>query len=172
VLNRRQAQWAELLSTFDFQIVDRKGSSNGKPDALSRCPELRPEGGGTTAADVQTPLLRPDQFVEAADQLIEIAGFEMAGGQDARVYREFGHISIASIERIRFNRDFLESVREAARQDGDYEALRRKVQTNDNANPNPDDCANPNPDDCANPNPDNCVNSNPTSNDPLLNPTR
>jgi hypothetical protein len=45
VLNRRQARWAELLSTFDFQIVYRKGSSNGKPDALSRRPELRPEGG-------------------------------------------------------------------------------------------------------------------------------
>jgi hypothetical protein len=161
VLNRRQARWAELLSTFDFQIVYRKGSSNGKPDALSRRPELPPEGGGTPAADVQTPLLRPDQFVEAADQLIEIAGFEMAGGQDARVYREFGHISIASIEMIRFNRDFLESVREAARQDGDYEALRRKVITNDNANPNPDDRVNPNPDDRVNPNPDDRVNSNP-----------
>jgi transposase InsO family protein len=89
--------------------------------------------------------LRPDQF-------IEVAGFEMAGGQDARVYRKFGHISIASIERIRFNRDFLESVREAARQDGDYEALRRKALTKDDrVNPNPDELANPNPDDRANP---------------------
>jgi hypothetical protein len=73
VLNRRQARWAELLSTFDFQIVYRKGSSNGKPDARSRRPELQFEGGGTTAAGVQTLLLRPDQF-------IEVAGFEMAGG--------------------------------------------------------------------------------------------
>jgi hypothetical protein len=97
--------------------------------------------------------LWPGQFVEAADQLIEIAGFEMAEGQDAGVYREFGHISIASIKRIRFNRDFLESVREAARQDGDYEELRRKVQTKDDANPNPDDRVNPNPDDRVNSNP-------------------
>jgi hypothetical protein len=44
-------------------------------------------------------------------------------------------------------------VREAARQDGDYEALRRKVQTDDNANPNPDDCVNSNPDDRGNSNP-------------------
>jgi hypothetical protein len=69
-----------------------------------------------------------------------------------RVYREFGHISIAGIEKVRFNRDFLELVREAARQDGHYEALRRKAQTNDDrANPNPDDRANPNPGDCVNP---------------------
>jgi hypothetical protein len=44
-------------------------------------------------------------------------------------------------------------VREAARQDGDYEALRRKVQTNDDANPNPDDRVNLNPDDRVNSNP-------------------
>jgi hypothetical protein len=88
--------------------------------------------------------LRPDQF-------IEVAGFEMAGGQDMRIYREFGHISIAGIEKVRFNRDFLESVREAARQDDDYETLRRKAQTNDDANPNPDDRVNPNPGDRVNP---------------------
>jgi hypothetical protein len=151
VLNCRQARWVELLSTFDIQIAYRKGSSNVKPDGLSRRPELRPGGGGTTVAGVQTPLLRPDQFVEAANQFIEVAGFEKAGGQDMRVYREFWHISIAGIEKVRFNRDFLESVREAARQDSDYEALRRKAQTNDDrAN---DDRANPNPDDRANPNP-------------------
>jgi hypothetical protein len=56
------------------------------------------------------------------------------------------HISIAGIEKVRFNRNFLELVREAARQDGDYETLRRKAQTNDDhANPNPDNRANPNP---------------------------
>jgi hypothetical protein len=96
--------------------------------------------------------LRPDQF-------IEVAGFVMAGAQDMRVYREFGHISIAGIEKVRFNRDYLESVREAARKDGDYEALRRKAQTNDDrANPNPDDRTNPNPDNRANPNPGDRVN--------------
>ena len=46
VLNRRQARWAEKLSSFDFHINYRKGSANGKPDALSRRSEYRPEEGG------------------------------------------------------------------------------------------------------------------------------
>jgi hypothetical protein len=81
VLNRRQARWAELLSTYDFQIMNRKGSSNGKPDALSRRPELRPKEGGTTPAETSAPLLKSEQF-------IEIAGVE----------QEFGRIELASID--------------------------------------------------------------------------
>lgn len=34
--NRRQARWAELLSSYDFTIEFTKGSSNVKADALSR----------------------------------------------------------------------------------------------------------------------------------------
>ena len=34
-LNRRQARWVELLSDFNFVIIYRKGSQNGKADALS-----------------------------------------------------------------------------------------------------------------------------------------
>ena len=47
ILNRRQARWAQELAEFDFKIIYRQGSSNGKPDALSRRSEYRPEGGGT-----------------------------------------------------------------------------------------------------------------------------
>jgi hypothetical protein len=36
VLNQCQVHWAENPSKFDFQIVYRAGSKNGKPDALSR----------------------------------------------------------------------------------------------------------------------------------------
>jgi hypothetical protein len=46
VLNRRQACWAQKLASVDFKIFYRKGTSNGKPDALSRCPEYCPEKGG------------------------------------------------------------------------------------------------------------------------------
>jgi hypothetical protein len=46
VLNRRQAHWAQELASVDFKIYYRKGTSNGKPDALSRCPEYCPEKGG------------------------------------------------------------------------------------------------------------------------------
>ena len=51
---------------FDFVILYRKGSSNGKPDALSRRPELRPEGGGTTTAEEIT-MLKEEQLREIAE---------------------------------------------------------------------------------------------------------
>jgi hypothetical protein len=106
------------LSTFDFQIVYRKGSSNGKPDALSRHPELRPQEGGTTAAGTSAPFLRLEQYqIEATavpEQQIEIAGYELAGGSDNRIYREFGKIILASFEKVRFSPEFLEKIRQAA----------------------------------------------------------
>jgi hypothetical protein len=46
VLNRRQVRWAQELAGVDFKIFYRKGTSNGKPDTLSRCPEYCPEKGG------------------------------------------------------------------------------------------------------------------------------
>jgi uncharacterized membrane protein len=46
VLNRRQARWAQELAEFNFKIIYRQGSSNGKPDALSRRSEFRPKEGG------------------------------------------------------------------------------------------------------------------------------
>jgi len=46
VLNRRQARWAEELADIDFRIYYRPGTQNGKPDALSRRSEYRPEKGG------------------------------------------------------------------------------------------------------------------------------
>lgn len=36
VLNRRQARWAELLGSYDFVIIYKKGTSNTKADFLSR----------------------------------------------------------------------------------------------------------------------------------------
>jgi hypothetical protein len=36
VLNKHQVHWAEKLSEFDFWIIYRAGSKNGKPDVLNR----------------------------------------------------------------------------------------------------------------------------------------
>ena len=41
VLNRRQVRWAELLATYDFQIIYKKGSENLKADILSRRTDLQ-----------------------------------------------------------------------------------------------------------------------------------
>uniref|UniRef100_A0A8H7K2I8 RNA-directed DNA polymerase n=1 Tax=Bionectria ochroleuca TaxID=29856 RepID=A0A8H7K2I8_BIOOC len=38
-LNGRQIRYAEYLSQFDYEIIHRKGSENGRADALSRKPE-------------------------------------------------------------------------------------------------------------------------------------
>jgi hypothetical protein len=38
-LNRRQLRYAEYLSEFDFVIIHRKGSENGRADAISRRPD-------------------------------------------------------------------------------------------------------------------------------------
>jgi hypothetical protein len=56
VLNRRQARWAQELAGVDFKIFYRKGTSNGKPDALSRHPEYHPEKGGGEDWLIQTVL--------------------------------------------------------------------------------------------------------------------
>lgn len=40
-LNRRQVRWAETLASYDFIITYRKGSENGKADALSRRPDYQ-----------------------------------------------------------------------------------------------------------------------------------
>jgi hypothetical protein len=54
VLNRRQARRAQELAGMDFKIFYRKGTSNGKPDALSRCLEYCPEKGGGRDQPIQT----------------------------------------------------------------------------------------------------------------------
>jgi hypothetical protein len=56
VLNRRQACWAQELASMDFKILYRKGTSNGKPDALLRYLEYYPEKGGGEDQPIQTML--------------------------------------------------------------------------------------------------------------------
>lgn len=39
MLNKRQIRWLEFLSEFHFRIIYRKGTENGRADALSRRPD-------------------------------------------------------------------------------------------------------------------------------------
>ena len=82
-LNRRQARWAEVLQEYNFKIVYRKGSANGKADALSRCPEFISREGGTESTEKKA-LLGPELWVnmgamELDDETEEIclAGFSV-----------------------------------------------------------------------------------------------
>jgi hypothetical protein len=56
VHNQRQAHWAQELAGVDFKIFYRKGTSNGKPDTLSRCPVYHPEKGGGGDQQIQSIL--------------------------------------------------------------------------------------------------------------------
>src|ERR1700676_5114382 len=51
LLTRRQARWSEYLSSFDYLIVYRPGRLGGKPDALTRRPDVyQPERNEADAA--------------------------------------------------------------------------------------------------------------------------
>jgi len=63
VLNRRQARWTQELAGIDFKIFYRPGLQNGKPDALSRRPEYRPEKGGIENQPITT-ILGKNHFEE------------------------------------------------------------------------------------------------------------
>jgi len=56
VLNRRQARCAQELAGIDFRIYYRPGAQNGKPVALSRRSEYRPEKGGVENQPITTVL--------------------------------------------------------------------------------------------------------------------
>ena len=60
VLNQRQARWSELLSRYNFVIKYKQGHNN-KADALSRRPDLKPEGG----IEASPPLIAPHQYIRA-----------------------------------------------------------------------------------------------------------
>ena len=59
VWNPRQIQWAQWLANLNFKIVYGLGSRGGKPDALSRWPEYRPEEGATHR---EQSILKPEHF--------------------------------------------------------------------------------------------------------------
>ena len=55
----RQIRWSQKLCDFNFVIVYRPGVKGGKPDALSKRPEYRPEEGATHR---EQEILRPEHF--------------------------------------------------------------------------------------------------------------
>jgi len=105
VLNRRQARWAQELAGIDFRIYYRPGTQNGKPDALSRRPEYRPEKGGVENQPITT-VLRNDHFAEPNRQ-----------------ERSFicSSARLASLPARKWSKEFVKEVRETAKKDEDCE---------------------------------------------------
>jgi len=59
VWNQRQIRWAQEVTNYNCKIVYPHGSQGGKPDALSRRPESRPEAG---ARHSEQSILNPEHF--------------------------------------------------------------------------------------------------------------
>ena len=59
VWNQRQVRWAQQLAYYNFIIKYRPGARGGKPDALSRRPEYRPEEGTKHS---EQSILKPEHF--------------------------------------------------------------------------------------------------------------
>jgi len=109
ILNRRQARWAQELSSIDFRINYRPGNRNGKPHALSRCSDYHPEKGGSENQPIMT-VLRKDNFAEP----------EFA--KPDRRERTFNCSSarLASLSPRQWSEEFAEAVKKAGKKDYEY----------------------------------------------------
>jgi len=58
LLNRRQARWSEFLTRFDYEILYRRGKSNGEADALTRRPGDLPKGGDERLKNMEQVVLK------------------------------------------------------------------------------------------------------------------
>ena len=112
VLNRRQARWAQELAGIDFLFYYRPGTQNGKPDALSRRSEYRPEKGGVENQPITT-VLQKNHLAEPD-----------------RRERTFicSSARLASLPTRKWSREFVEEVREKAKRDETYEKARKQVE--------------------------------------------
>jgi len=111
VLNRRQARWAQELAGIDFKIYYWPGTQNGKPDALSRRPEYRPERGGIENQPIST-ILKEKHFGTPAER--ETVSFVCSSAR------------LSSVPARKWTPAFLEEVREAANKDPQYQEVRKK----------------------------------------------
>ena len=103
VLNRRQAHWAQELAGIDFRIYYRPGTQNGKPDALSRRSEYRPEKGGVENQPI-TSVLRKNHFKECLASTFICS--------TAR---------LSSLPTRKWSKKFPEKVKEEGKKDNNYE---------------------------------------------------
>jgi len=110
VLNRRQARWAQELAGIDFRIYYRPGTQNGKPDALSRRSEYRPEKGGVGNQPITT-VLRKNQFAERQE-----SSFICSSAR------------LASLPNPRWKDEFIKEIKDKRRKDEAYQQAWEKAE--------------------------------------------
>jgi len=112
VLNRWQARWVQELAGIDFYICYRPGTKNGKPDALSRCSEYRPEKGGVENQPITT-VLQKNHFAEPERQ-----------------GRSFicSSVRFASLPSRKWSKEFATMVREKGQDDEEYQRAWKRAE--------------------------------------------
>jgi hypothetical protein len=65
LLNRRQAQWSQFLSQFNFKIVYYPGTARGKPDALTRRSGDLPKEGDNYSLENQMTIIKLENILHA-----------------------------------------------------------------------------------------------------------
>ena len=105
-LNKRQTRWAEQLAEFNFRIKYKKGSENGRADALSR----RPDHDQPVPPDTQTILtweqgdLRPGQRTIMVGERLDTTPHEKMIIQANHDHAAAGHQGVGkTVKRIQRN---------------------------------------------------------------------
>jgi len=125
LLNRRQARWAQELAGIDFKIFYRPGTKNGKPDALSRRLEYRPEKGGNESQPITT-VLHKTHFAEP---------IQVAGAVNTQREGTAFIISAARLESLparSWKKEFLVLVRSAGEKDPEYRKALKELENEEN----------------------------------------
>jgi hypothetical protein len=122
LLNRRQARWSEELKQYKFQLLYRKGSSNTKPDILSRCPAFTFREGGTTSAT--------EQLMMDKEQWLEVGAMEIDLDYDYEI------IQISAIDVDQLLPEARERIKEKAMLDEKYRDLCKQVTKDGNIDKN------------------------------------
>jgi hypothetical protein len=95
----------------DFKIFYRKGTSNGKPDTLSRCPEYCSEKGGGRDQPIQT-VLKEKHF----STISAIS----TGGEGIVFCWSVVQLAYLTISVLKWTKEFEQEIRNAGHQDATY----------------------------------------------------
>jgi len=86
-MTQRLVRWSLFLSEFNFKIVYRSGSSNGKPDALSRRPDYIPPSIDSSSGDIPFSVLRPENFIVSLSTKSDLSNKILDECKDDKFYR-------------------------------------------------------------------------------------
>jgi len=110
-------RWAQELASINFRIYYRSGNRNGKPDALSRRLDYRPEKGESENQPITT-VLRKDNFAEP----------DLA--EPDRQERTFicSSARLASLQPWQWSEEFTEAVKKAGKKDNEYQGAVKELE--------------------------------------------